>query len=340
MIQLLHTLYITEPDTELRLKGEALRVIHGDGREDHVPLHLLSGIVTFSYGTVTQPVMAACAKRQIQICFLSQRGRFRFRVWGGTHGNVLLRRRQYLLTEAERLPIAAAMLRKKLENEALLLERARRNHPEHGGERLSAAEQALREYAAGISGETSGGVLLGAEGQAAKTYFDVFSDMILTEDEAFAFRGRNRRPPLDRCNAMLSFAYTLLTNDCISAAESTGLDPCVGLLHGIRPGKPSLALDLMEEFRPVMADRLVLRLINLRMVAPEMFRSLEKGGIYLDEAGKKVFLREWSRMKQREVRVPDMEKDVPIGLLPYLQAQRLARCIRGEDETFHTVDWR
>ena len=340
MMQLLHTLYITEPDTELRLKGEALRVIHGDGREDHVPIHLLDGIVTFSYGTVTQYVMAACARRQIPISFLSQKGKFRFRVQGETHGNVLLRRRQYLLPEKQRLSIARAMLRKKLDNEALLLARSRRNHPDHGGERLLAAEQTLRDFSGAISAELGGDGLRGAEGQAAKTYFAVFSDMILSKDPAFQFHGRNRRPPLDRCNALLSFAYTLLASECISAAESVGLDPCVGMLHGIRPGKPSLALDLMEEFRPVMADRLVLHLLNLRMITTEMFRPVETGGIYLDKEGKKIFLQEWSRAKQRTIQIPVLEQEVPIGLLPHLQAQRLARCIRGEDEAFQTIDWR
>ena len=340
MIQLLHTLYITEPDTELRLKGEALRVIHKDGREDHVPIHLLDGIVTFSYGTVTQHVMAACAVRQIPISFLSQKGRFRFRVQGETRGNVFLRQKQYLLAEQKRIHIAAAMLRGKLENEALLLGRARINHPEHGGGRLQAAEQSIRAQAAEISSEMSGDELRGIEGQAAKTYFDVFSEMILSPDETFRFKGRSRRPPLDPCNAMLSFAYSMLTADCIAAIESVGLDPCVGLLHGIRPGKPSLALDLMEEFRPVMADRLVLHLINLRMVTAEMFQPQETGGIYLNQAGKKVFLQEWSRAKKREIQVPELEKSIPIGLLPHLQVQRLARCIRGEEDVFRTIEWR
>ena len=334
MLHLWHTLYLTKPDIELHLDGQALRVVHSDGREDHIPLHSLNSIITFSYGPVSQNVMAACADKGIGLTFLSQTGRFRFRIQGRTQGNVLLRQRQYLLADSERLPVAAAILRGKIYNESLLLAKARRNHPEHGGERLKAAETALRSLAEILPGAMSADELRGIEGQAAKLYFRVFPELILTDDAGLRFSGRNRRPPKDPCNALLSFAYTMLAYDCLHAAESVGLDPYVGVLHSVRPGKPSLALDLMEEFRPVIAERLVLDLINLRMISSQMFQTTDEEGVHLTHAGRKVFLEERNRMRQRKIRIPGIDDRVPLGLLPYLQAQRISRFLRGEEEKF------
>ncbi len=334
MLQLWHTLYITKPDIELHLDGQALRIVHGDGREDHIPLHLLNSIVTFSYGPVSQNVMAACADKGIGLSFLSQTGRFRFRIQGKTQGNVLLRQQQYFLADSERLSVAAAILRGKISNEALLLAKTRRNHPEHGDKQMKTAETALRNLAETISGTMPAEQLRGIEGQAARIYFSVFPELILTDDVGLRFSGRNRRPPKDPCNALLSFAYTMLMYDCLHAAESVGLDPYVGVLHSVRPGKPSLALDLMEEFRPVIADRLVLHLINLRMISSQMFQTTDEEGVHLTNAGRKVFLEEWNRMRQREIQIPGIDGHVPLGLLPYLQAQCISRFLRGEDEKF------
>ena len=340
MLQLLHTLYITESDSALHLEGQCLRVLHSSGQEDHVPLHLLNSIVTFSHGTITQNVMAACAKRGIGLFVLSQNGKFRFQIQGESHGNACLRKRQYMLTEQERLPLASAMLRGKIEHQAFLLAKGRRNHPESGSALLQTAEKMLRDIAQTLAEKTNSGELRGVEGQASKIYFSAFPNLIRTGEETFYFHGRNRRPLKDKCNAMLSFAYTMLMYECLHALESVGLDPCIGMLHGVRAGRPALALDLMEEFRPVMAERLVLHLINLRMVKPEMFETAEDGGIYFDREGKKIFLREWNRMKQRELWVPSLEKNIPIGVLPYLQALRLSRYLREEESAFSVIDWR
>ena len=340
MLHLLHTLYITEPDVSLRLDGQALRVTHADGRKDHIPLHLLEQIVTFSYGTVTQHVMDACAERGIGLSFHTQNGRFRFRIQGEVRGNVHLRQRQYALPEEERFYMAASVLKGKLRNSRVLLSRHRRNHPTTGAGRLQAAENTLSQIEASLDTLQSKEALRSAEGQAARVYFSVFQDLILSDDRAFHFQGRNRRPPKDPCNAMLSFAYTLLTNDCIQALESAGLDPYVGYFHGTRSGKPSLALDLVEEFRPVMADRTVLHLINLKMLTSDLFAATDDGGIYLNDTGRAVFLREWNQMKHREIQIGCTDQPVPMGLMPYLQAQQLSRYLRGEQANFTTIDRR
>ena len=181
--------------------------------------------------------------------------------------------------------------------------------------------------------------LRGLEGQAARLYFDAFGRMILTEDKAFRFEGRNRRPPRDRCNAMLSFGYTLLAEICVQAVESVALAPQVGFLHSERPGKPALALDLMEELRAQVADRHALRMINLRMVSSEMFETGREDGVFLDARGRKCFLREWNRMWRQEVMVPELGQRVARGLLPYLQAARLARYLRGDESMYDLIRW-
>lgn len=270
MQKLLHTLYITEPDTVLRRDGEALVAVHANGREDHIPLHLLDRIVCFSGASISPAVIDACVKHDVGFSALSQSGRFCFRLNGPTTGNVLLRKKQYTLPCENRLYLAKRMLHGKLEGQATVLGRFRRNHP---SELLRATEEAIRTIAEQLPMAVTNEGLRGLEGQAARLYFDAFGRMILTEDKAFRFEGRNRRPPRDRCNAMLSFGYTLLAEICVQAVESVGLDPQVGFLHSERPGKPALALDLMEELRAQVADRHALRMINLRMVSSEMFET-------------------------------------------------------------------
>lgn len=336
MLHLWHTLYITEQDVSLRLDGQALRVLHTNGREDHIPLHLLEQIVTFSHGTVTQNVMDTCAAKGIGLSFHTQNGRFRFRIQGEVHGNVHLRQRQYTLSQQERLYLAASVLKGKLRNAKLLLIRHRRNHPA-AGEQLRTAEDALSQIETSLDSLHSEESLRSAEGYAARVYFGVFQHLILSDDRTFHFQARSRRPPKDPCNAMLSFAYTLLTNDCIQALESVGLDPYVGYFHGTRSGKPSLALDLVEEFRPVMADRTVLHLINLKMLTSDSFVPTEDGGVYLNDTGRAVFLREWNRMKHREIQIECTDQRVPMGLMPHLQARQLSQYLRGEQAEFSAI---
>ena len=283
----------------------------------------------FSGASISPAVIDACVKHDVGFSALSQSGRFCFRLNGPTTGNVLLRKKQYTLPCENRLYLAKRMLHGKLEGQATVLGRFRRNHP---SELLRATEEAIRTIAEQLPMAVTNEGLRGLEGQAARLYFDAFGRMILTEDKAFRFEGRNRRPPRDRCNAMLSFGYTLLAEICVQAVESVGLDPQVGFLHSERPGKPALALDLMEEPRAQVADRHALRMINLRMVSSEMFETGREDGVFLDARGRKCFLREWNRMWRQEVMVPELGQRVARGLLPYLQAARLARYLRGDEK--------
>ena len=334
MRQLLHTLYVMEPDVTLHLAGKALEAVHEDGRKDHIPLHMLEKIVSFSCRPASPSLMARCADSGVDMVFLSQSGRFRYRVTGKTQGNVLLRKQQHTLSEQQRFSYAKAVLRGKLYGEIFTLSRFRRNHPKARASK--GVEQKLNQKMEKLEDISDTKTLRGVEGAAAKAYFSVFNDMILPRDPLFCFDTRTRRPPKDRCNAMLSFAYELLAMDCVSALESAGLDPYAGFFHEMRPGKPSLALDLMEEFRSSIADRHVLRMINLHMISSDLFQE-KNGGIYLNDAGRQKFLQEWNRMRQKEVELPDLDTKAPVGLLPHLQAARLARCLRGEEAEYQPV---
>ncbi len=332
MLQVNKTIYITDPGTSLKLSNHALQIEHESGKTDRVPLHLLEKILVFSPHTITLPLMSYCAGQGIGLICLGANGRLKFRVEGETRGNVLTRMRQYTMQEDEKLALAKKLILAKLDGQAENLSRFLRNHPDRAADELLSAEQELRRTRDLAAAAADRDELRGTEGCAANVYFSVFDHLLLTSQEAFHFTKRTRRPPEDRCNALLSFAYTLLTHDCIAAAESFGMDPYVGVLHGEKPGKPAMALDLMEPFRPVMADRFVCRLINLGMLKAEMFEPQEEGGLYLSPSGRSIFLQEWNRMKQREKRMDPNGKSVPIGILPYLQAQRLAAYLRGEAE--------
>lgn len=339
MMQLHHTLYITEPDVTLAYEKQALRITHTDGHSDHIPLHPLENIVSFSRGEASSALLTACAQRGIGVSFLTRSGQLRYQIAGPVRGNVLLRKQQYLLSEGatERLSLAASMIRGKIENAAWILARFRRNHPDLENEERESAERFLKSSADNIAEIQTDNQLRGIEGSAAKVYYQVFDSMLLTEDPAFHFYGRNRRPPKDPCNALLSFTYALLTTDCIQALASAGLDPYVGFFHGDRPGKPSLALDIMEELRPLLAERLVLRLINLQIMTSDMFESKEDGGVFLSQGGCKIVLQEWNRMKQKEVFVPEFTEKIPQGLFPHLQAQQLAQYLRKERSSYKPI---
>ena len=285
--------------------------------------------------------MGLCGERQVLLSHLSESGRFLARVTGPVAGNVLLRRRQYRVADQpeEAAAIARSIVLAKVANCRTVLLRANRDSPERCAKLAQASSDLARILDRLERTDLDVDSLRGVEGDAARTYFGVFDSLITMRGE-FEFRGRTRRPPLDPVNALLSFVYTLLVHDVTSALESNGLDPCVGYLHADRPGRPSLALDLMEEFRPILADRLVLSLINRRQVRAGGFRALDSGAVEMDEATRKEVLAAWQKRKQEEVQHPFINEQAPVGLLPHLQALLLARHLRGDLDAYPALVWR
>ena len=282
MKKLLNTLYITLEDSYLSLDGENVVVIDGDREIGRVPLHNLEGIVSFGYRGTSPALMGACAEKNISLCYLTPQGRFLARVTGRIKGNVLLRERQYKssMDEQESLEIAKNCIFGKVYNCRWVLERAIRDHGiQIDKEKVKNASLKLKQALTLIREARSKEQLRGYEGEAASTYFGVFGELILQQKKDFDFSGRNRRPPMDNTNALLSFSYTLMTNTMTSALETVGLDPYVGYLHTERPGRVSLALDMIEELRPVIADRFVLSLINKRMIQGKAFKKKENGAV-------------------------------------------------------------
>lgn len=342
MKKLLNVLYVTAAQTYLALQGENVVVRKDDQVVMQLPLHNLEQIVCFGYQGVSPALMGACAERNIGLCFLTPNGRFLARVVGRVHGNVLLRKKQYAISEkeSESVAIAAGFLMGKLHNCRKVVERAIRDHAllvdvdalKEASERLRAALQAIPQCATIDD-------LMGIEGRAARTYFGVFDQMILQQKEDFFFRERSRRPPLDNTNALLSFLYTLLVSDASSALETVGLDPYVGFLHQDRPGRPSLALDLMEELRPVFADRLTLSLINRRQVTGRGFTKKESGGVLMDDDTRKKVLKLWQERKRETIVHPYLQERIEFGLIPYVQALLLACYLRGDLDAYPPFFW-
>lgn len=332
MRPLLNTLYVTSAESYLHKDGENVVVRSGDQIRLRLPVHTLSSIVCFGPVTVSPFLLGLCAERGVGISFLSEHGHFLARVQGPVSGNVLLRRAQYRMADdpERRAGIARIIIAAKIANSRNVLLRASRESGPPASGPLDDAARRLSFLLQETAAATSLDVLRGIEGEAARSYFSVFNYLILSDDPAFSFSQRSRRPPLDPVNALLSFCYTLLVHDCQGAIESVGLDPAVGFLHTDRPGRPSLALDLMEEFRPWLADRLVLTLINRKQIAPSDFRTLDDGAVLLNEDARKLVLKSWQQRKQAEVHHPFLDDDAPIGLLPYLQAMILARTLRGD----------
>lgn len=343
MKRLLNTLYITSGNRYLSLDGENVVVLEEQKEIGRVPLHNLEAIVTFGYTGASPALMGACAKRDIDLSFMSGNGRFLARVSGEVRGNVLLRKQQYRMSEdkEQSLGIARNFITGKVFNSRWVLERAIRDYALRlDAEKLKAKSNFLVGSLEAARKCTSASELLGIEGEAASTYFSVFDDLILQQKEEFYFQGRNRRPPLDRVNAMLSFAYSLLAGMCAGALESVGLDPYVGFFHMERPGRISLALDLMEEFRSVMADRFVLTLINKRIVSGDGFIEKENGAIVLDDVTRKTFLSAWQSKKQEVIKHPFLEEKVEWGMVPYAQAMLLARFVRGDLDEYPPFFWK
>jgi len=342
MKKLLNTLFVTTQGSYLHRDGETATVRRDDTIVLRLPIHNLQSIVCFGRITVSPPLMQLCAERGVLISYLSETGEFFARVQGAVQGNVLLRRQQYRI--ADDVPrsssIAQAIVMAKVANSRSVLQRAQRERP---------VASATLETASGLLARTLERMLArafpvdearGLEGDAARTYFQVFPELIVSQKEHFQFRGRTRRPPLDSVNAMLSFSYTLLAHDCSAALEGVGLDPYVGYLHLDRPGRASLALDLMEELRAVLADRLVLTLINRKQVQPNGFRTTESGAVVMEEATRKTLLKTWQEKKQEEIRHPFLDQSIPWGMLPHAQALLLARHLRGDLDAYPAFVWK
>ncbi len=343
MKKLLNTLFITSEDIYLSLEGENVLANRDKQVVARYPLHMLQNIVSFSYAGASPALMGACAQRDVGLAFCTPRGRFLARVCGENAGNVLLRREQYRVAddEAGSCRVARNMVFGKLHNCRWSLERTKRDH----GMRvdaglLSDASRELQSLLTPVTEITELDTLRGVEGVGAGAYFGALDEMILSRKEDFFFRGRNRRPPLDRVNAMLSFAYTLLAHDCASALESVGLDAYVGFLHRDRPGRTSLALDLMEELRPCMADRFVLTLINNRMIRPEDFQVQDSGAVLLTDDGRRAFLKAWQEKKKEVLTHPYLGEKLSWGMVPYVQALLLARYLRGDLDGYPPFLWK
>lgn len=336
----LNTLYVTTQNAYLNKEGQSVVVNVEKEARLRLPIHTLDGIVCFGAVSMSPFLMHHCAESNVAVSFLSQYGKFLARIQGPVSGNVLLRREQYRVADHPEATAAIAgnMLIGKLANARAVLRRARRDHGENVN--LKTAESRLTQYLQRLGRPMPIEELRGNEGEAAASYFAAFPQLITAKDEAFAFTGRNRRPPTDPVNALLSFTYTLLVHDCRSALEGVGLDPCVGYLHTDRPGRPSLALDLMEEFRAFLADRLVLSLINRKQIQPKDFSDSAGGAVTMTDNARKTLLATWQKRKQEEITHPYLDEKCKIGLLPHLQAQLLARHLRGDLEAYPPFIWR
>lgn len=343
MKHLLNTLYIQSEDIYLSLDGENVVANRDKEAVARFPLHTLQNIVTFSYAGASPALMGACVQRQIGLAFCTPRGKFLARVCGESAGNVLLRREQYRIADdpARCCQISRTMIFGKLYNARWSIERTRRDHGMRvDGEQLTTASRQINDLLPQVRQINSPEELRGLEGVGASAYFKVFDQMILGDKETFFFHGRSRRPPLDAVNALLSFAYNLLAHDCASALESVGLDSYVGFLHRDRPGRTSLALDLMEELRPCMADRFVLTLINNRMVKAADFQYMESGAVLLTDDGRKAFLKNWQEKKKEMLTHPYLGEKLPWGMIPYIQALLLARYLRGDLDDYPPFLWK
>lgn len=343
MKKLLNTLYITSENSYLALDGENVVVLEEKEEIGRVPLHNLEGIVSFGYRGTSPALMGACADRNISLSYLTPQGKFLARVSGKIRGNVLLRQQQYDSSRDEKisLDVARTCILGKIFNARWVLERAVRDHGmQIDVDLVKNASGYLKNSLKRIQCCQSKEQLRGYEGEAASVYFSTFDQLILQQKRDFKFQGRNRRPPLDNVNALLSFVYTLLTNQITSALEVVGLDPYVGYLHTDRPGRVSLSLDLVEELRSVFADRFVLSLINKKIVSGKNFSKKENGAVLLNEEGRKKILVEWQNRKKEMLTHPYLKEKVEWGMVPYVQAMLLARYLRGDLDGYPVFLWK
>lgn len=342
----LNTIYVTTENAWLKKDGANV-VVEVEGKErGRAPLHLLEGIMCFGHIGASPALLAACAEAGIAFSYLSPYGRFLARVEGPRSGNVLLRRTQYRVADdpARSIAIARHVVAAKVANQRTVVRRTLRDYgaslPAEATQALQAAEAWLTDTTRRIVRVTDMETLRGVEGEAARVYFGVFPRFVRSDNPAFHFGGWSRRPPLDRVNALLSFLYALLGHDCRSALESVGLDPQVGFLHADRPGRASLALDIMEELRPVLADRVALSLINRGQIRAEDFVCHEGGGVTLQDDARKTVLTAWQERKKKEVRHPFLNESMTFGLVAHVQALLLARHLRGDLDAYPAFIWK
>jgi CRISPR-associated protein Cas1 len=341
--KLLNTVYVTTEGAALKKDGENL-VAEVEGAEKaRVPLHMLASIVAFGPILISPALIAICAERGITIALMDRVGRFQARIEGPVSGNVLLRRAQYRVADTAG-DIVRSLVIGKVANQRAVIRRALRDY---GDEMDKAARTALETATDRMvlilrrvqRSDDTIDHMRGSEGEAANLYFAIFDHLIRSPDPELRWTTRSRRPPLDAMNALLSFLYTLLTHDCRSAAEAVGLDPAVGFLHRDRPGRPSLALDLMEELRAPLVDRLALSLVNRRQLRATDFRKLESGAVLLTDDARKLVLTAWQERKREERLHPFLQEKAPFGLVPYVQAQMLARHLRGDIDAYPPWFW-
>ncbi|GHU06025.1 CRISPR-associated endonuclease Cas1 1 [Betaproteobacteria bacterium] len=346
MRKLLNTLYVTTEGAWLKKDGANIVMEVESQERARLPVHMLESVVCMGHVLMSPPLLGYCAEQGISVCFLSPHGKFLARVEGPVSGNVLLRREQYRRTDDHNrcAAIVRNVLLGKVHNQRAVVRRAIRDHGEIMNSDVRAnlehARERLRRIIDRLSSETELDVLRGLEGEAAQTYFGVFDSLIRVDAPALRFNGRSRRPPTDAVNALLSFLYTLLTHDCRSALETVGLDPAVGFLHRDRPGRPSLALDLLEEFRPLLADRVVLSLINRRQVNEQDFVTFDNGAVLLKDTSRKTVLTAYQERKQEDLHHAFLDEKFAIGLLPAIQAQLLARHLRGDLDAYPPFLWK
>jgi len=343
MKRLLNTLYVTSQGAYLAKDGDNVLVRVEQETRLRVPIHTLGGIVCFGQVSCSPPLMGLCGERNVTLSFLSEHGKFFARVHGPVSGNVLLRRAQYRYADNPEFSaeIARAIVVAKIANSRTVLLRAARERGDNESASIlldACAREArlLRELRQPLDLDT----VRGKEGMAAKEYFDVFDHLITSQKQDFVFKGRSRRPPLDNINALLSFMYTLLAHDVSSALEAVGLDPAVGFLHRDRPGRPGLALDIMEEFRPYLADRLALTLVNRKQVTAGEFVRSESGAVMMTDKGRKEILVTYQKRKQEEIQHPFLGEKVAIGLLPHVQSMLMARHLRGDLDGYPPFSWK
>lgn len=343
MRKLLNTLFVTKKNVYLSLDGDNVVLLQENNLIGRLPLHNIESIVTFGYTGASPALMGYCADKNISITFLTKRGRYLARVIGKSRGNVVLRKKQYRISDCERSSavIARNFLIGKVFNQKWIIERMIRDHSLRiNVNDFKETSNQLTKIIKSIRGTKELEMLRGLEGRAAVKYYQLLNDMILQQEGDFSFEKRTRRPPLDRVNALLSFGYTLLANDMASALESVGLDAYVGFLHRDRPGRPSLALDVMEELRSISVDRFVLTLINTKIIRKEHFLTKENRAVLLTDEGRRIFLEAWHKKKQEKIKHPYLQKSIPWGLVPYAQSLLLARFLRNDLDEYPTFLWK
>ena len=343
MRKMLNVLYVTNPEAYLARDGENLVVRVQDAEVFRTPIHYLESIVTFGHMGASPALMGLCVDRGVTVSFMTEYGRHRATLIGTPKGNVLLRRKQYRLADSEQesARLASMFIIAKLANCRTVLRRFVSDYGDkfETGDISNVSKMLARNVLRLGNGQTLDEIR-GVEGESARKYFMSLNHLIVAQKDHFYIKGRNRRPPLDNLNALLSYLYSLLMHEARAALETVGLDPYVGFLHRDRPGRAGLALDLMEEFRPYIADRLALSLINRRQLTGGSFVKKESGGVILKDEARKLVIEAWQKRKKEEITHPFLEKKIPVGLLPYAQAMLLARHLRGDLEHYPPFVWK